>query len=122
MKTYILRNKITGLFLNETNFSEENANKAKRITGEISEVGIKAIWGANAQVIEITAEQIAKLDLSDELEARAEAHRREAREIEKRLSASYSAGKNASATRLRRRAIQLAVEVYSAFPKWGFAA
>lgn len=122
MKTYILRNKITGLFLNETNFSEENANKAKRITGEISEAGIKAIWGANVQVIEITAEQIAKLDLSDELEVRAEAHRREAREIEKRLSAAYAAGKSAAATRLRQRANRLAVEVYANFPKWGFAA
>lgn len=122
MKTYILRNKITGQFLNEINFSEDNANKAKRITGEISEVGIKAIWGANVQVIEITDEQIAKLDLSDELDARAEAHRREAREIEKRLSAAYSTGKIAAATRLRKRASQLAFEVYSAFPKWGFAA
>jgi hypothetical protein len=73
MKSYILRNKITGLFLNETNFSEGNVNKAKRITGEISEVGIKAIWGANVEVIEITAEQIAKLDLSDELESHTEA-------------------------------------------------
>ena len=122
MKTYILRNKITGLFLNETNFSEENANKAKRITGEISEVGIKAIWGANVQVIEITAEQIAKLDLSDELEARAEAHRHEARGIEKRLTSAHAAGKSAAATRLRQRATRLAVEVYANFPKWGFGA
>ncbi len=91
MKTYILRNKITGLFLNETNFSEENANKAKRITGEISEVGIKTIWGSNVQVIEITAEQIAKLDLSDELQDRAKSHRREAREIEALLSLAMDA-------------------------------
>lgn len=122
MKTYILRNKITGLFFNGTNFSEQNANNAKRITDEISEVGIKAIWGANVQVIEITAEQIAKLDLSDELEARAESHRRDAREIEDRLSAAYAVGKNSAATRLRRRATELAVEVYSTFPKCGFAA
>lgn len=116
MKTYILRNKITGLFLNETNFSEENANKAKRITGEVSEVGIKAIWGANAQLIEITAEQIAKLDKSDEMDARAEAHRREARTIN---HTSVKAQKEGVATRLSRRATALACEVYATFPKYG---
>ena len=116
MKTYILRNKITGLFLNETNFSEQNANKAKRITGEVSEVGIKAIWSANAQLIEITAEQIAKLDLSDALNARADAHRTKARGIN---HTSVRAQLEGAATRLSLRATRVACEVYATFFKSG---
>jgi len=49
----ILRNKLTGLFFDGTNFSAEDALKAKRV-GNASEVAIKSIWGENTQVITIT--------------------------------------------------------------------
>lgn len=119
MKHYILRNSKTGYFFNGTNFSEESANKATRFDSAPSVEAIKLVWACPVQVIEITDEQIEKLNLSDELEARAEAHRREAREIERRLSASYTVGKQAAATRLFNRATKLACEVYADFPKWG---
>jgi len=115
MKTSILRNKLTGLFFNGTNFSEECANKAKRFQGELSETAIKHMW-ANAQILEITPEQIAKLDLSDELESRAKAHRESAKSIN---HPSVRAQREGASTRLFRRATKLATEVYSTFGHYG---
>ena len=116
---YILRHAKTGCFFNGTNFSEENANKATRFNVAPAAEAVRLVWACPVQVIAITAEQVAKLDLSDELDARADAHRAEAHVIERRLSAAYTSGKAAAATRLQRRATRLAVEVYADVPRFG---
>lgn len=113
MKTYLLRNSVTGLFFNGTNFSAEEANTATRLVGPVNETALVSIWGANTQVIEITAAQIATLELSDECDRRAAKHRQEARGAIPYVSAP----KEAAATRLSRRATALAVSVYATFPR-----
>jgi len=118
---YILRHAKTGHFFNGTNFSEENAHKATRFDAAPAAESVRLVWDCPVQVIAITSEQVAKLDLSDELDARADAHRAEARVIERRLGAAYTVGKNAAATRLSQRATRLAVEVYATFPRIGHA-
>jgi hypothetical protein len=114
MKTYILRNSRTGLFFDGTNFSAEDANKATRLVGPVNEAALRSIWGANAQVVEITEAQIATLDLSDECDRRAAAHRTAARTINNN---SVQAQREGAATRLSRRATALAVSVYATFPR-----
>jgi len=111
----ILRNKLTGLFFDGTNFSAEDALKAKRV-GNVSEVAIKSIWGENTQVITISDEQIKKLELSDELEARAKAHRKNAQAINHTGVAGQLEG---AATRLQKRSNVLSCEVYTSFPNYG---
>jgi hypothetical protein len=112
----ILRNKLTGLFFDGTNFSAEDALKAKRVSGDVSEVAIKSIWGENTQVITISDEQIKKLELSDELEARAKAHRKNALSINHTGVAGQLEG---AATRLQKRSNVLSYEVYTSFPNYG---
>jgi hypothetical protein len=111
----ILRNKLTGLFFDGTNFSAEDALKAKRV-GNASEVAIKSIWGKNTQVITITNEVIEQLQLSDELEARAKAHRKNAQAINHTGVAGQLEG---AATRLQKRSNRLSCEVYASFPNCG---
>jgi hypothetical protein len=112
----ILRNKLTGLFFDGTNFSAEDALKAKRVNGDVSEVAIKSIWGENTQVITISDEQIKKLELSDELEARAKTHRKNALSINHTGVAGQLEG---AATRLQKRSNALSYEVYTSFPNYG---
>lgn len=114
MKTYVLRNSRTGLFFNGTNFSAEEANTATRLVGPVNETALLSIWGVNTQLIEITDAQLATLDLSDECDRRAAAHRSEARTIN---NTSVQAQREGAATRLSRRATALAVSVYATFPR-----
>jgi hypothetical protein len=112
----ILRNKLTGFFFDGTNFSAGDALKAKRVSGDVSEVAIKSIWGENTQVITISDEQIKKLELSDELEARAKAHRKNALTINHTGVVGQLEG---AATRLQKRSNALSFEVYASFPNYG---
>jgi hypothetical protein len=114
MKIRILRNSRTGLFFDGTNFSAEDANKALRLLDHVNEAAVQSIWGANTQVIEITEAQIATLELSDECDRRAAAHRTAARAINNN---SVQAQREGAATRLSRRAVALAVSVYATFPR-----
>tara|TARA_R110002126_G_scaffold164749_1_gene312652 strand:+ start:152 stop:580 length:429 start_codon:yes stop_codon:yes gene_type:complete len=112
----ILRNKLTGLFFDGTNFSAENVLKAKRVGANVSEVAIKSIWGENTQVITVANDKIEKLELSEELEARANAHRKNARSINHTGVAGQLEG---AATRLQKRSNALSYEVYTSFPNYG---
>lgn len=127
--SYILRNPKTGLFFNGTNFSEENANKAVRFDSAPSAEAVKLVWACPVQVVAITAEQIEKLDLSDELEARAAKHLREVNGFKDAGRPTFGGGwgyasgaKLAAAKRLSQRATKIAVEVYATFPRWGIGA
>jgi hypothetical protein len=115
----ILRNKLTGFFFDGTNFSADDALKAKRVSGDVSEVAIKSIWGENTQVITISDEQIKKLELSDELEARAKAHRKNALSINHTGVVGQLEG---AATRLQKRSNKLSYEVYTSFLNCGRSA
>ena len=112
----ILRNKLTGLFFDGTNFSAEDVLKAKSVSGDVSEVAIKSIWGENTQVITVTSDKIEKLKLSEELEARAKAHRKNALSINHTGVAGQLEG---AATRLQNRSNALSYEVYTSFPNYG---
>ena len=112
---YILRNKLTGLFFDGTNFSAESANTCARFADAPNEVAARSVWGTNTQIIAITDAQIAALNESDRLDARANEHKRRIGCSEARHAAPYLA----AITRLRSRAAKLAFGVYSSFPRVG---
>lgn len=109
MNYFILRNSRTGLFFNGTNFSEESANKAKQFS-TVDATDVKRIWGVYTQICEITSQQLAKLEQSDDLERRSRTHFVEASKIN---HPSVRAQREGCATRLYRRATKLACEVYA---------
>jgi len=113
---FILRHAKSGLFFDGTNFSAEAANKATRFDAASSASAVALVWAGPVQVVEITGLQIEALDLSDSLEERALAH------VLKARSNPHAAASSASAaSRLRRRASELAVAVYGSFPRLGHA-
>lgn len=128
MTYYILRHAKTGAFFNGVNFGEDSANKAIRFASAPDADAVRLAWACPVQVIAITPEQIKTLDLSDELEARADAHLRDIRGFKDSGRPTFGGGwgyasgaKQAAATRLRQRATALAVGVYASFPRWGAA-
>lgn len=113
---FILRHAKNGLFFDGTNFSAQDANKATRFNMPPAASTIALVWACPVQVIEITSAQIEALELSDSLDLRAEDH------VEKARTNPHVAASSASAaSRLRRRASELATEVYSSFPLFGRA-
>lgn len=113
---FILRHAKNGLFFDGTNFSAQDANKATRFDVAPTASAVALVWACPVQVIEITGAQIEALELSDSLDLRAEAHVNKARTNPRAAASSASA-----ASRLRRRASELATEVYSSFPRLGRA-
>jgi hypothetical protein len=118
MKSCIIQNQITGLFFDGTNFSAADATAAERFEVAPDSMAIRLVWGDNARVIEVTAEQWEKLELSDELTARANAQFEQGRKVG---ISRYAAPHFAACTRLGRRATAVACEVYKTFPKHGRA-
>jgi hypothetical protein len=114
MKSYIIQNQITGLFFDGTNFSAADATGAKRFEVVPDATSIRIVWGDNARVIEVTAEQWKELELSDELTARAALQFDAARKI---TSPKIAAPIFAASTRLNSRATAIACEVYRTFPR-----
>ena len=115
--SFLLRHATSGLFFDGTNFSAVDANKATRFDAAPAASAVALVWACPVQVVEITSQQIEALDLSDELEQRAQAHVLKARTNPRAAASSASA-----ASRLRRRASELFVAVYSSFPRAGHVA
>lgn len=114
MKSYIIQNQITGLFFDGTNFSAADATAAKRFELAPDATAICLVWGGNARVIEVTAEQWKKLELSDELTARAAIQFNAARKV---TSPKIAGPIFAASTRLGLRATAIACDVYRTFPR-----
>jgi len=115
---YILRHATSGQFFNGTNFSEENASKATRFDSAPTAEAVRLVWACPVQIIAVSEQQVAKLNLACKLESRAATHLAKVRDLNC-LNAAQIRGARTAASRLRQRATRLAVEVYATFPRVG---